>query len=71
LCTLQLVSAPVSPKASVSKMHSVQVPVALPLRPETGRVVRLKLPAPVANVSVGNAATVTPLCASAARSTQP
>src|SRR4051794_13047306 len=48
-------------------MHSVQVPDASPDRPGSARLVKLNAPLPDGNVCTGNAATVTPLCASVPR----
>src|ERR1041384_2276905 len=48
-------------------MQNVQVPEASPVKPGSDRLGKLKLQAPAANVPVGNAATVVPLCASVPR----
>src|SRR5262245_1655704 len=48
-------------------MQSVQFPDASPDMPGTARLVKLKFPAPRGKVPVGNAATVTPLCANVPR----
>src|SRR5262245_26573029 len=48
-------------------MHNVHSPAASPVKPDTGRLVKEKLPAARGNVPTGKAATVRPLCASVPR----
>ena len=66
-CTDQVLSTPVSPNASVSKIHIVHVPDGFPVNPSTARFMRLYVMSPTGNVPTGNALTVTPLCSSVPR----